>query len=238
MNDTNPHGELSGTRWSAIEAGDVDYLVRRYWPAIAGFLHARLGDSHEAEEATQEFFLKVLDRDVIGRLDRTRGRARSFLFHLARQFLVDRYRARTVEERHRLAAGEGEDLLARQPAPADVADFDRHFFQNLCNEARRVLKAVFTRKDDLVSYRAFRLFHHGSDGDQRVTQDDVAAELGLTRTQVTNALRRTRRVYAQAIRDLLADACGASEVEDELRELCRCIEAHGLDAPPPSTFFQ
>ena len=51
---SSERGEVQdSTCWTAIQQGDIEYVVNRYWQPIYRFLRARLGQEDLAEEVTQ-----------------------------------------------------------------------------------------------------------------------------------------------------------------------------------------
>jgi DNA-directed RNA polymerase specialized sigma24 family protein len=112
--------EMGGTRqaflttqWSLIQdiqAGkDRDYaligfLLRQYWKPVYCYLRHKGHDNEQAKDLTQSFFYEVvLNRDLVGRADQSRGRFRSFLLHALKQYasrqdLKERARKRLEEK--------------------------------------------------------------------------------------------------------------------------------------------
>jgi RNA polymerase sigma factor (sigma-70 family) len=230
-----PPDRLGSTNWSAIRQGDLEYLARRYWKPLYRFLRPRLPQHEEAEEATQEFFLRFIERDVLHRLDPGKGRLRGLLFTMARQFLVDRLRAQGAAKRGgEMTRVPVSDIVEIAPDCENdpQRDFDRRWFQSLVNRVRRAVKAHFHGKDQPLAYRAFRLFYFGTPDRTEWTQKRIADELGITQDMVNNYLYRGRQVYAEAVRSLVAEYAGQDGVEEELQELTRFLDGGGLEAPP------
>src|SRR5262249_47503652 len=62
-------------------------LCRAYWYPLYAFLRREVGSADRAEELTQEFFARLLEKDFLSAVDRARGRFRSFLLACCRHFL-------------------------------------------------------------------------------------------------------------------------------------------------------
>src|SRR5438552_4149470 len=87
------------TAWGFIQSikdcADVDYLpalnpfLAAYWKPVFCFLRARGYRLHEAEDLTQAFFLRFLERDWILKVDPQKGRFRTFLLTLLVRFVAD-----------------------------------------------------------------------------------------------------------------------------------------------------
>ncbi len=86
------------TQWSLIEniKADqdrdrtlIDFLLRQYWKPVYCYLRKKGYDNEQAKDLTQDFFHQVvLNRDLVGRADQSRGRFRSFLLYALNEYLV------------------------------------------------------------------------------------------------------------------------------------------------------
>jgi RNA polymerase sigma-70 factor (ECF subfamily) len=84
------------TQWSLIEniqeGKDQDnaligYLLRQYWKPVYCYLRHQGHHNEQAKDLTQGFFHEVvLNRDLVGRADASRGRFRAFLLHALKQY--------------------------------------------------------------------------------------------------------------------------------------------------------
>lgn len=225
------------TSWSALQRGDVDYVARRFWDPIHRYLRGHLPRPEEAEDATQEFFLRFLQKSTVERLDPSRGSCRTFMFHLARQFLIAQYRARSRQKRRLVALDPDAVEAAGSDELGPAEEFDRQWFLSLIDRARRAVKAACLGRDNPQAYETFRLFYFGKGGPGAWTQKRIAAELGVPATQVNNYLHRTRKAFAVALREAVQEYCRPEDVDGEMRALAGFLEAHKLRGPPPSTFL-
>src|SRR5690349_1679891 len=101
------------------QAGDSDAfaaLYKRYFDRVYGYLRLVLRNHHEAEDATQGVFLKVLEG--LGRYERRRQPFRAWLFVVVRNHAVSLLRKEDelalepeeiAQRRERAAAGETAD---------------------------------------------------------------------------------------------------------------------------------
>jgi RNA polymerase sigma-70 factor (ECF subfamily) len=113
--------EMGGTRqrflttqWSLIEnikAGQdqdkllISFLLEEYWKPVYCYLRRSGYDNEQAKDLTQAFFHEVvLNKDLVGRADKAKGRFRSFLLHALKQYatkqnLKERARKRIPKEK-------------------------------------------------------------------------------------------------------------------------------------------
>src|SRR5258707_301022 len=89
------------TRWSVVMAARdkaspeseeaLQKLCQGCWPPLYAFVR-RLGNSpHDAEDLTQEFFARLLQKDWLDAVERERGRFRTFLIMAVKRFLANEW---------------------------------------------------------------------------------------------------------------------------------------------------
>jgi len=87
------------THWSLIEdikskedkdRALIDLLLRTYWKPIYCYLRRKGYNNEQAKDLTQGFFHEVvLNRHLVQRAERCKGRFRSFLLHAVNQYLIN-----------------------------------------------------------------------------------------------------------------------------------------------------
>ena len=100
--DTLATGSFPPTQWSlVVDAGGpvssqaraaLGTLCAAYWYPIYAFIRRKGHDPDEAGELTQAYFARLLEKGVIARADRSKGRFRSFLQTDCQHFLIDQHR--------------------------------------------------------------------------------------------------------------------------------------------------
>ena len=124
-------GHFSTTHWSLIvragvkdrpsSRGALEALCRRYWFPIYAFIRREGSGVHDAQDLTQAFFTRFLEKDYLQDVDRTRGKFRSFLLASVRHFLANaRAYARAARRGGRQVAlaldfSQAEDRYAHEP---------------------------------------------------------------------------------------------------------------------------
>ena len=105
-------GEFASTQWSLVLAAGrrslpasdkaLAALCRAYWYPLYAYARRCLGDIHQAQDATQDFFSRLLEKNLLARADQERGRFRSFLLTAFKNFLANqRDKAQDAEARRR-----------------------------------------------------------------------------------------------------------------------------------------
>src|SRR5438105_6779685 len=90
--------EFSTTRWSVVLAagreGNQDTrdalaaLCELYWPPINAYIRRRGFSAADAQDLTQGFFARLLEKNSVSRADPERGRFRSYLIGALKHFLA------------------------------------------------------------------------------------------------------------------------------------------------------
>src|SRR5918998_6857304 len=97
------------------EARDaLAWLCRTYWYPLYAFVRTRGHKPEEAQDLTQGFFARLLEKNVLGAADPGRGRFRSFLLASLKHFLANEWdRARAAKR------GGGERVISLNDEEAE-----------------------------------------------------------------------------------------------------------------------
>ena len=229
-------GRFATTQWSLVlaagrpgsEGGDeaLARLCSIYWYPVFAFLRRQGLPAAEAEDVTQGFFARIIEKGDLGDADRSRGRFRSFLLAACRHFLSnERDRARTVKRGGGrvpvpidVAAAEGryERALAHSETPERL--YDRQWCLTLL---AGVLDGVREDYEAAGKGRLFDRLKASLTADEDTgTHAESARALGMTEAAVKVAVHRLRRRYRDELRRRVADTVeSAEDVEDEIRHL-------------------
>src|SRR2546430_13332286 len=93
------------THWSAVEAAGhksstggvraLEELCRNYWYPLYAYVRRQGNTPEDAQDLTQEFFSRFLEKESFKLADRERGRFRTFLLTSLKHFLVNEDRKST-----------------------------------------------------------------------------------------------------------------------------------------------
>lgn len=230
------HGPFAETRWSQIllvVQGDPqqsrkarEMLCAIYWSPIYSFLLRKGHTHHDAEDLTQQFFLRLLESDAFSHADRVKGRFRSFLLGALKHFLADEVRKASTQKRGGkisfipIGVSDSEQSRLLEPAQELTPEeaYDRRWAATLLDLAFQRLRADFADADQLDRFEALKSFlsEDAAAGDY----DRVSRQLGITTKAVGVAVHRLRQRYRQLVRQEVADTLvDSSQVEEELRDL-------------------
>jgi RNA polymerase sigma-70 factor (ECF subfamily) len=232
--------EFPSTLWTQVlAAGDpgdpahlrvLDRLARRYWRPVFAYVRTAWGRSVEdAQDLTQDFFARILERGFLARARPERGSFRGFLKRSLRNYLVDRERAAAARRPDRpvfsldAAPGELERLGPASPDETPDDAYDRQWVKGLLDEALGRLRSILEQTGKTRHYAVFEAYclTEPSPGAPPLTYADVARTTGLSESAVRHALEESRlmlrSVLKERIRDYATDDVEAeAEVEDLL----------------------
>jgi RNA polymerase sigma-70 factor (ECF subfamily) len=247
-----PHGDLPDrfhtTRWSLIvsaaDSGTEDeksrealtHLCQIYWRPVFAFICRHGAETSEAQDLTQEFFLKVLRSDLLHVADARRGRFRSLLLTALQNFLrdVDDYKGR-IKRGGGVQFVSWDDWTAEAPSyltlPREAVEswpperlFDVRWAATVVEQALRRLREECERRG---RRRVFDALAECLSADRaEVCYDDAARLLGVAVTTIKPLVRRLRQRYRELLREEVAETVESdADVDDEIRYLCSMLAA-------------
>ena len=234
-----PAGSTSSfrtTSWTIVLAASVDssadpggalaYLCQIYWHPVYAFIRRRGYDRDQAEDLTQGFFARLLEKHYLLDADRERGRFRSFLLTAVKHFLANEWDRANALKRGGGQAAVSIDLVEaeRWYAPATIEAstperlFERRWALSLLEQVMAKLRAEFTdagRADQFDTLVGF--LHREAEGDR---YQAVAERLGVSSGALRMSVHRLRRRYRELLRAEIARTVDAADqIDDEIRFL-------------------
>lgn len=200
-------GEAAAGRNTAL-----DTFVVAYRPPVLAFLRGRGLSAEEAEDVTQEVFLRLLDRGLLARGDAAKGRFRSYLIGITLRVLSEWRRHEGALKR---GGAHGHISLEQAPDPAVTTEFESLWLREL---VQRALAEVERANAD--HHRLLLLAGEGR------TPAEIAARTGRSEGATRTALHRARKRLATAVRAEVAAYCSSQEeYEAELQTFARFLDA-------------
>ena len=229
------------THWSVVLAAQtqspsadeaLEKLCRTYWPPIYSFVRREGRSVEDAQDLTQSFFARLLERRDFDAVRREKGRLRSYLLVSLKHFLInERQRAMSIKRGEGKTLVSLEELQAREsndPEPSDVLTADRIYERRW---ALTVLEQVLVRLEQ--EYRTagnaelFARFKELlADEPDGISQAQIADDLGMSENAVKQAYHRFRQRYRELLREEIAHTVAVpGDIEDELRHLIAVLRA-------------
>jgi RNA polymerase sigma factor (sigma-70 family) len=204
----------------------LESLCGAYWYPLYAFIRRRGHDPDEAHDLVQELFAHLLERNAFAAADPRRGRLRTFLLAVCRNFLADQDDERRAQKRgggQTIVSIDRQDAEGRyQAEPADTVTPDRLFerawalalLQRTLGQLRHDYETggkrpLFERLEPLLA---------GGTGAEPLAS--IAASLCMSEGAVQVAVHRLRRRYRELVRaEIAATIDNAADVDDEIRGL-------------------
>ena len=233
------------TRWSLIcQRSDatlpsqVDrgliHLCETYWRPIFTFIYRRGYSAADAQDLTQDFFVKILDGSLLLSADPKRGRFRSLLLKSLKNFLTTEA---IKSRRHKRGGGaefvswdewmsEAPSQLSIPPAALEASQpealFDAGWAAALAEMALRRLRAECESKGRRRVFEVLQRYLTIDRGEIRY--ESLSRSLGVPAASVKRLLHHFRSRYRALLREEIALIVESdADVDDELRYLCATL---------------
>ena len=228
------------TRWTVVlSAQDKDApqssealesLCRIYWHPLYAYAR-RLGHAPaDAQDLTQEFFARLLEKQWLAAADREKGRFRTFLLVALKRFLANEW-----DRAHRQKRGGYATHLPLDTAVAEAryltdlakklpADrvYERRWALTLLEQTMNRLRAEFSQAGKAAEFERLKVFLTADKS--AIACADVARELGMSEGAARVAAHRLRRRFREVFREEVAHTVASAEdVDEEFRHLLEAL---------------
>jgi RNA polymerase sigma factor (sigma-70 family) len=233
------------THWSVIVAAGrsqadpevaqaaLAELCQTYWSPLYSFVRSRGCSVHDAQDLTQSFFAYLIEHKIYARVDRQKGRFRSFLLASLKNFLADASdRERTLKRGggqnllplHEEQIKEAESLFQNhRTARTEEQIFDRSWAEALVTAGLERLSADYRSEAKEKLFNELRIFLAGCPG-APPAYAELAARLGMTESTLRSHVTRLRARYREVLRSEVRRTVDTeAEVDEELHELLRVL---------------
>jgi RNA polymerase sigma factor (sigma-70 family) len=222
---------LAAGRRSSPDARDaLAALCQVYWYPLYAYVRRQGHSPSDAQDLTQAFFARLLEKNVADKADPTRGKFRSFLLASLNHFLAKEWRRACAQKRGGgrialsldLAAGEHRYTL--EPAHELTAEkiYQRRWALTLIEQTLAKLRDEFAGRGKLDLFEHLKPYLGGDES--TVPYGQIAASLGKTEGAVKVAVHRLRQRCRELLRAEIAQTVSTpQEVDDEVRDLFEAV---------------
>jgi RNA polymerase sigma-70 factor (ECF subfamily) len=221
---------VSAGRSPSPEAGRaLATLCENYWFPLYAFVRRAGHSAEDARDLTQEFFARLLAQRFLTKVDRRKGKFRSFLLAALKHFLADEWDHAHAQKRggtQTAISFDGLDAETRyRLEPAQGLTPEKMFEKQW---ALSLLEQVLSRLDtEMAADGKVALFEALKDtltGVRSTTYAAIGTELGMSEGAVKVAAHRLRRRYRDLLRQEIGQTVASSEeIGDEIRYLLSCL---------------
>jgi RNA polymerase sigma-70 factor (ECF subfamily) len=238
-NEPSPRQVFVTTHWSVVlTAGRQDTtraraalenLCQTYWPPLYAYVRRRGYSAEDAQDLTQMFFARLLERNAVATVAPEKGRFRSFLLASLNHFLSDEWDKARAQKRGggkviSFDLQSAETQLGQIPVENFTPEkaFEHRWAITLLEQVYQRLGGEYRAQGKGALFDALRATLAGtSDAAPYV---ELAKQLDLSEGAVKVAVHRLRQRYRALLRETIVDTVSTpEEVEDELRYLFRTL---------------
>lgn len=220
----------AGDGTSASEA--LASLCASYWYPLYAFIRRQGSSPHEAEDLTQEFFYRFLERNALASVRPAGGKFRSFLLACLKNFLANERERAQAQRRGGgqplipLDSGDAETRYSLEPADnrTPEAMFERRWAFAVLEQTMNALRRENSAGEKRELFEALQGFLPGGQGS--VSRAELAAKRGVSVGAIDVAIHRLRQRFGALLREQVAQTVSSeTEVEEEIRHLISVLGA-------------
>lgn len=234
MTSASPQPLFLTTRWSIVlhardaasaeSAPALESLCLAYWYPLYVFVRRQGHSPHDAQDLTQAFFAKLLEKEYLRSVAQEKGRFRTFLIVAMKRFLINEWDRLSAHKRGGavthlpLDGALAESRYLHEPAadlPADHA-YERRWALTLLDQAMARLRQDYAGRE--LEFERLKGSLTASRG--TVPYKELAAELQMTEGAVRVALHRLRKRFRELFREEIAGTVAdEAEIDEEVRHV-------------------
>jgi RNA polymerase sigma-70 factor (ECF subfamily) len=231
-----PRGYFATTRWTVVLAAGsrstpnadvaLEELCRTYWYPLYAYTRRQGHSKEDAEDLTQSFFARFLQKNYLEKLQAGHGKFRAFLLASLKHFLANEWDRVSRQKR-----GGGVPALSLdwqtadtryQIEPSDLLSpdkiYDRAWAVTLLERVIGRLREESAADGKAPLFARLKPFLMMGRGD--IPYAEAAAGLGMTEGAVRVAVHRLRRRYREVLREEIGQTLSdPGQAEEEMRAL-------------------
>jgi RNA polymerase sigma factor (sigma-70 family) len=230
------------TRWTMVVAASRDsapgsrealsQLCERYWQPLYSYARRQGYSVEQAQDLTQAFFARFLEKRDVQDADPGRGKFRSFLLSSFKHFLANEYDRERAKKRGgdqvmiALEVDAAEARYAAEPADELTPEmlFERQWALALIDRVMTTLRADLARSGKEATFDQLKGLLMGEKEEGGYAH--IARALGTTEGALKVTVHRLRRKFQNALRaEITATVSDDSEIDEEIRYLIGVLQA-------------
>ncbi len=232
------------TRWSVVllsaQSQAPGYkqaladLCKLYWYPLYAFIRHRGYSPEDAQDLVQGFFLHLIEDKTLSRVNRSKGKFRSFLLASLKNYLANETdRARCLKRGGKAAfvhidLEKAEVRYELEPVEELTPEkiFDARWAIALLGEAMNRLSCEYMAQGKESTFRALRAFLDPVNTKRLPSYEEVAAELEVSVGSLKTQIHRLRKRYTATLREEISRTVSDSaDVDSETHALCQALIA-------------
>lgn len=208
----------------AVEA--LEKLCRAYWYPLYVYARRQGNSPEDAQDLTQDFFARFLQKNYLAKADRERGKFRTFLIGSLKNFMVNEWK-----RVGRLKRGGGLEFLPIDASGAENRyaeeradrcnpedEYEKQWAVTLIEQVLDTLRQEFNETGKAALFESLKGFIWGDKG--AASYAEIGRQLGLSEGNIKVAVHRLRQRFRELLRAEVAHTVARpGDVDEELRYL-------------------
>ena len=204
----------------------LSQLCELYWPPLYGFARRQGYSVEQAQDLTQAFFARFLEKQDVQDADPARGRFRSFLLGSFKHFLANEYDRERAKKRGgdqvkiALEVDAAEARFVAEPADdlTPEALFERQWALGVIDRVMDALRADLMKSGKEATFDELKGLLVGEK--EQGGYAAIARTLGTSEGAIKVTVHRLRQKFRERLRaEIAATVADDAEIEDEIRYL-------------------
>jgi RNA polymerase sigma factor (sigma-70 family) len=204
----------------------LETLCKNYWYPLYAFVRRYGRSPHDAEDLTQAFFARLLERNYLASVDPAKGKFRSFLLGSLKHFLANEWDKMNAQKRGggktiiSIDRDAAEESYRFEPVDKLTADkiFERRWAMTLLERTLQRLESEYTTDGKAALFPELKSTITGEPAVGGYVA--IAARLNTSEGAIKVAAHRLRQRYRELLRAEISETVATNdELEDELRNL-------------------
>lgn len=225
------------THWSLVLAASADShealeeLCAAYWSPLHWHLRRSGFNEQQAEDLTQAFFARLLEKRLLDVSDSRRGRFRTFLLTALRRFVVNEWKHGAAAKRGgglkhvSIGTNDGDGMVvACQHDLTPDRQFERQWAMVVLQRAFQELESEYSKANNQVQFDALAPLLTRDNA--ATSYDELANQLQSTPGALRMAASRMRARLRELVRaEVRKTVQTEAEIDDEVRALFLALQA-------------
>jgi RNA polymerase sigma-70 factor (ECF subfamily) len=235
-----PQARFATTQWSLIlSAADhasprfrqsLGELCQKYWYPLYAFVRRQGHPPTEAEDLTQEFFLRLVEKDYLEAAGPEKGKFRTFLLVCLRRFLANEYDRKVAHKRGgrvrivSIDLATAESSYQLEPVEATTAEhiFERRWALALLDCVVQRLQGEFAAAGKQPLFNELKVFLVMEETPSSYAE--LSNRLQVSEGALKVAVHRLRKRYGQLLAAEVARTLdGHASVQEEINALLAAL---------------
>ena len=216
----------AGRRRTPQSDSALEQLCKTYWFPLYAYVRRRGHTKEDAEDLTQAFFARFLEKNYLGNLAAEKGKFRAFLLASLKHFLANEWDKSQRQKRgggsaHLSLDWETADTqfqIASNAEPGPDKAFDREWAVALLEKVVSRLQSECDADGRAKQFHELKIFLTAGKG--AIPYSDAAKKLRMDESAVRTAVHRLRRRYRELLREEISQTLAdPAQVDEEMRVL-------------------